>query len=109
MAGFKITGKGGFHITFENGVTVSVQFHPGMHADNYDEILTSNEDRRYWASKTAEVMAWDANHETITKALTNDEDDDPVADYQTPDQVLAIFNRARNFPPKLVDNCEVRE
>lgn len=104
MEGFKVTGKGGFHITFGNGVTVSVQFHPGTHTDNYDEIITSNEDRRYWASKTAEVMAWDANHETITKDLTDDEDDDPVADYQTPDQVLAIFNRARNYPSRMVDN-----
>lgn len=104
MEGFKVTGKGGFHITFGNGVTVSVQFHPGTHTDNYDEIITSNEDRRYWASKTAEVMAWDANHETITKDLTDDEDDDPVADYQTPDQVLVIFNRARNYPSRMVDN-----
>jgi hypothetical protein len=103
MEGFKVTGKGGFHITFGNGVTVSVQFHPGTHTDNYDEIITSNEDRRYWASKTAEVMAWDANHETITKDLTDDEDDDPVADYQTPDQVLAIFNRARNYPSRMVE------
>jgi hypothetical protein len=102
MTGFKVTGKGGFHITFENGVTVSVQFHPGTHTDNYDEILTSNQDRRYWASKTAEVMAWDANQETITKALTNDEDD-AVAGYQTPDQVLAILNRARNYPFQMVD------
>lgn len=104
MEEFKVTGKGGFHITFGNGVTVSVQFHPGTHTDNYDEIITSNEDRRYWASKTAEVMAWDANHETITKDLTDDEDDDPVADYQTPDQVLAIFNRARNYPSRMVEN-----
>ncbi len=104
MEGFKVTGKGGFHITFGNGVTVSVQFHPGTHTGNYDEITTSNEDRRYWASKTAEVMAWDANHETITKDLTDDEDDDPVADYQTPDQVLAIFNRARNYPSRMVEN-----
>ncbi len=27
-AGFRITGKKGFHVTFENGWTVSVQFGP---------------------------------------------------------------------------------
>jgi hypothetical protein len=31
---FKITHKKGFHITFENDYTVSVQFGPGNYCDN---------------------------------------------------------------------------
>ena len=34
--GFWITGKKGFHIKFENGYTVSVQFGPGNYCDNYE-------------------------------------------------------------------------
>lgn len=37
--GFKITGVKGFHITFENGWTVSVQFGGGNYSDNYDEPI----------------------------------------------------------------------
>lgn len=36
MAGFRIIDRKGFHITFENGFTVSVQFGPANYCDNYD-------------------------------------------------------------------------
>lgn len=35
--GFKITSGKGFHITFDNGYTVSVQFGPYSYCDHYGE------------------------------------------------------------------------
>jgi len=60
---FSATGAG-FHITFDNGWTISVQWGPGNYGDNrmksleeenFAEVLSSME------SRTAEIMAWDAN------------------------------------------------
>ena len=41
--GFRICGNKGFHITFENGWTVSVQFGPGNYCDNYDLQMGEDE------------------------------------------------------------------
>jgi len=35
---FAITGESGFHLTFGNGWTVSVQFGPGTYGDHYDRL-----------------------------------------------------------------------
>lgn len=42
--GFKITAGKGFHVTFENGITVSVQWGPGNYCDNYDERIDHDSD-----------------------------------------------------------------
>lgn len=53
---FKITRNKGFHMTFENGWTVSVQFGAGNYCDNYDHSSYSGE---VPPSTNAEVAAWD--------------------------------------------------
>jgi len=80
MANFSIThmGRGpakGFHMTFANGHTISVQWGEGNYGD---EGVT-----------TCEVAAWDRNRHWVD--VGNPDDD--VIGYQTPDQVLAIMNR----------------
>ena len=56
---FKITSHKGFHITFENGWTVSVQFGGGNYCENYDMPIGSEHQAPVLKSKDAEIAAWD--------------------------------------------------
>jgi hypothetical protein len=70
----------GFHITFANGNTVSVQWHKAAYCENRGfESLKSS---------TAEVAAWNAKGEWFKLG-----ENDDVIGYQTPEQVLEILNR----------------
>ena len=57
---FKITGGRGFHITFRNGVTISVQIGGGSYSDNHDEfeLIGHEAERKMLSSSTAEIWAW---------------------------------------------------
>lgn len=92
--GFSITEQKGFHITFPNGWTVSVQFGRGNYCDNY-----SHEDRTVPVpdSSDAEIAAWP---DTGGKWL-NFEGGDTVLGYQSPEQVLAFMNRVASFEKAL--------
>ncbi len=60
---FKITSNKGFQITFENKITVSVQFGIGNYCDKKDEgIMGSEKLLDIWEAKTAEVAVWDVNN-----------------------------------------------
>ena len=86
---FNITGGRGFHMTFANGYTVSVQFGHG----NYCENRYGNDGDK---SANAEVAAWPDYVGGWVKLGDNDE----VIGWQTPDQVLAIMTRIANLPGK---------
>ena len=90
---FKITGGKGFHITFENGYTVSVQFGGGSYCDNYcDEISSEGciESGKH-GSLTAEVSVLGKDGKLIAHP---DHDGNTVArDYEV-SKVLAILNWA---------------
>ena len=96
--GFKICDQKGFHVTFENGWTISAQFGRGNYADNYD-----HPDYRTPVppSRTAEVAAWPNGHGLIAF-----EGGDTVLARQTPAQVLALMNdiSARPEQPDLPTN-----
>lgn len=82
IPGFSITDGKGFHIRFENGATVSVQFGYGNYCDNYD--MSYEEYRRTQTvppSTTAEVGAWWDTGPWID-----------VLPRQTPTQVLAFMS-----------------
>lgn len=86
--GFAVTGFNtgparGFHVTFENGWTVSVQFGAGSYSANYDLNFDSPKTPR---SATAEVAAWPATGDMIEMP-----GGDTVAGWQTPEQVLALL------------------
>lgn len=87
MSGFRITDNRGFHITFENGVTVSVQFGPGNYCDNYDAPFNREAPAEGWTSTTAETAAWDRNHRWVI------ENGDEVQARRTPAEVLDFMNR----------------
>lgn len=96
--GFNISARKGFHITFENGWTVSVQFGYGNYGSNYDwpgdnpsDPLSRHEGPVPKAA-TAEVAAWPAEGEWLVF------DGDTVAGHYTPAQVLELMNRVSAFP-----------
>ncbi len=97
MAGFKITGSKGFHITFENGVTVSVQFGPGTYSGNYDmsfHVPLPNP----LESDTAEVALWRYGGNWITQEF-KPEDGNDVLNQQTPAGVLEALKWAEQYKP----------
>lgn len=83
--GFSISDQKGFHITFSNGWTVSVQFGGGNYSENYD-LPIGHRSGPVPKSGTAEIAAWPNGGEMITLA-----DGDTVAGWQTPEQVLALM------------------
>lgn len=82
----RICQSKGFHITFENGWTVSVQFGIGNYCENYDNSVEefSELGNIDYASDNAEVWAWDGKGRNYPK--------EPL-DYQTPEQVLEFMNK----------------
>lgn len=91
--GFYITGGKGFHITFPNGWTISVQFGPGNYCGNYDrDIRTETEASGKDGSATAETAYWGPDGKMV------EEDGDTVQGYQTVDQVMDRIARIRAFP-----------
>lgn len=89
-AGFKITSGKGFHITFANGWTVSVQFGYGNYCENYSNRDADNEE---CTSRDAEVAAWDADGKWLRLA-----EHDDVIGRQSPADVLAIINSVAAMP-----------
>ena len=91
---FKITGKKGFHITFENGYTVSVQFGPGNYCDNYDRgIGYEDEVCGKDGSTTAEGAVWGPDGAMIDLGWGN-----TVSNHSSPAEVLELFVWAAGMP-----------
>lgn len=57
-----ITNNRGFHLTFENGITISIQIGSGNYSDNYDEEIGFERDSKLVKSSTAEIAIWDASN-----------------------------------------------
>lgn len=89
---FKITGKKGFHVTFENGWTVSVQFGPGNYCDNYDlRIGEEDEEAGKRGSLVAECAVSQGGSGLYAHPMF---DGDTVGGRMTPAQVLELMNWA---------------
>jgi len=78
MTGFKIIRSDGFHITFENGVTVSVIFGDGAYCNH---IRSDGE------NVDAELAIWINNKQWITREFYPDIDDDVIG-HVSPKEVL---------------------
>ncbi len=90
MSGFKITGKTGFHVTFENGWTVSVQFGSGNYCDNYDrDIGRDDEACGKEGSSTAETAVCGPDGSMVDRG-----NGDTVQARQSPAEVLALLTWA---------------
>jgi len=88
---FRIVDKIGFHITFDNGWTVSVQFGPGNCCDNRDMKIGKEEEKAgKEGSHTVECMVCDETGKMIQYGDWND----IVGKYMTSAQVLELLNWA---------------
>lgn len=88
---FKIMQHQGFHMTFANGHTVSVQFGPGHYCEHHDAGFGAAEKVDSWSSKDAECAAWDADGEWVRFEGM----DDDVRPYCSADEVLEFMERVR--------------
>ena len=95
MPGFKVTGANGFHITFENEWTVSVQFGPGNYCDNYDAPFQyPGEKVENLRSTTAECAVWAEDGGMVCYKDWSD----TVSNRSTPAEVLELLNWAAAQP-----------
>ena len=99
-SGFCITGAKGFHITFDNGVTVSVQFGYGNYCANYsarDVLNFTGKVPENCSSVDAEIAIWKYGGKWITKECTFLEAADDVYGNAKPDLVLQVLNWAKEY------------
>jgi len=94
---FKITAKRGFHITFKNDVTVSVQFGWGNYCQNYNNkeantyrIGTETKDV---FCEDAEIAIFRKNGEWLTEKYLREQgkEEDMVIGYLSANEVLDIL------------------
>ena len=84
---FAITNNKGFHITFDNGWTVSVQFGWGNYCDHHGKPYDFDDLTGYYGdSSTAEIAAWD------TEGVWHEFDLNTVKGYVKPNDVLDFMN-----------------
>jgi hypothetical protein len=91
LSGLQITSGKGFHLTFKNGWTASVQFGYGNYCEHYDlvdNIGKIGSETLPWQSHDAEVARFPHDGE-----LERLEDGDTVAGHLDADQVLAFLNK----------------
>jgi len=81
---FRTTMNKGFQMTFENGMTISVQFGYGNYSSNRDKAPMDARTVNSVESETAEIAIWDSNgtwmnfnHDNVKGWVSADE----VADY----------------------------
>ena len=95
-AGFRICGNKGFHVTFANGYTVSVQFGPGNFCENRDEPFDFDAPRKEgWRSMDAEIAAWGPGG---GMRVWPGFEGDTVRGWQSADDVLAFMNMIAALP-----------
>lgn len=99
--GFVSTMRKGFHMTFPNGLTVSVQWGAGNYCDNHfpkDMDFTFSKDAE---SDTAEVAVIDQQGEFIDPQRFFDYEinsDGEVAGWLDPSQVVELLANVRDWP-----------
>jgi len=98
--GFHISDNRGFHITFENGCTISVQFGWGNYCSNHGDLLAIDFTKRTepQESPDAEVAAWNKEGAWITKEFKDMGDD--VLGYLSPKEVLKFMNWVSKYKEK---------
>jgi len=86
--GFASTGNRGFQITFENGMTISVQFGTGNYCDrrNFDSDIFGELKKDIVSSPNAEIAIWDVDNNWFYFGY------DQVKGFVTPDEVALWIN-----------------
>ena len=99
--GFVSTWRKGFQMTFENGLTASVQWGAGNYCDNHfpaDFDFSFSKDAE---SNTAEIAVLDSQREFLDPQdffpyeISND---GMVAGYLTPSEVVDLLVAVRDYP-----------
>lgn len=109
MSGFRIISGKGFHITFANGYTVSVQFGGGNYCDNRSAEEGPDNDVKRGARGSATAEAAVLSPRGVMLAMRtasrggweisgSTSFDDTVQGYQTPENVLALMQWAAKQP-----------
>ena len=109
MKKFVSTMRKGFHMTFENGLTVSVQWGAGNCCDNnFPEYLdfSCNKDAQ---SDTAEVAVMHGCKFLNANNFLPEEDADWMDDvigWLTPEQVVDLLSRVKDTPADKISELE---
>ena len=82
---------GGFHLTFDNGFTLSVQFKAANYSDNYNKRIYPGDELEF-ESNTAETAIFTPAGEFLPYK------GDQVQAYQSFSEFLEIFDFVRNLP-----------
>ena len=100
---FVSTMRKGFQMTFENGMTASVQWGAGNYCDNHFPKDMDFSCKKDASSNTAEVAVIykgnliDFIDELIPEECSND---GTVAGYLSPEDVLYFLNKVKEWNPK---------
>ena len=97
--GFVSTMREGFHMTFENGLTVSVQWGAGNYCDNYCPEDLDFSFKKDAASNTAEVAILRGNEFLNPQDFVSYEigGDGEVVGYLSPSEVVDLLIAARDW------------
>jgi hypothetical protein len=92
-----IQGKG-FHLTFKNGLTISVQFGYGNYCDNRMKSINNpiNLFSHKLSSQNAEIGIWDKEQNWITNTFI-DCNGDGVKGYLSADEIADLIFRVKNY------------
>ena len=101
---FKIIGGKGFHITFSNGITISVQFGESNYCERRNLSFYQSSgvvDVKVVESKNAEVALWNDESWITRKAFIEvfgEELNDDVKGYVSSDEVASLIEWASTEP-----------
>ncbi len=96
---FRITFGKGFHIVFDNGITLSTQFGYGNYCDNNNKSNDSHKPK-HLSCDDCEIAIWDKDKKWITKNCLIDlgiENDDDVLGRVNMDRWLKILDWCKNY------------
>ena len=92
---FKSQERPGFQMTFDNGWTISVQWHNFAYCERKGKFSSddqwSSDDPNPTTSKDAEIAAWDKNGEWYQF------EHDQVLGWQTADEVADFMNKIKSL------------
>ena len=101
---FRTTFGKGFHITFDNNITVSVQFGEGNYCANYSKMLTPNERTEGINSPDAEIAIWDNKNKPagwltseFAREVLGQEEGDNVLGYCDAEIVFKALSWAKDY------------
>jgi len=97
MSGFKITDHKGFHITFKNEITVSVQFGPGNYCENREMSYSKPKEVMTLKSSNAEIAIFDSDGTWFTRFCPFIKDSDDVDGWVTPEKLLDVLGWAEKL------------